>query len=277
MAPRRRIARKKRSAPRRLRAKKVRRARKANISPMNQRCSIVETREFNDIKANTPYTNTFFLGQFYRATTIAPNFAFYRAKTVKYEYMPLYNVFQENNSVQAVGKPQVYTRMNRDQNPAWNNSVAPNALFAIQSSGANPRAFTRNMNIVYKPNWCSPGISAVKSTAYTALGGDTAVNSIVTMGLKKDYGWLPTPNADAWINPGTLNPVRSSIVGSLAPNTANSNVVYNGHDFYIDQVSPPQVIVCKLVVTVEWEFKGPKEFYSIGVQAPAQAQHDEQQ
>ena len=242
----------------------ARRGKKMNLRPTNQYATIVESREFNDVLANTPYTNTFFLGQFYRATTVAPNFAFYRAKSVKYEYMPLYNVFQElNQAIQGVGKPQVYTRMNREQNLSWSQASPASSLFAIQSSGADPKAFTKNLNIVYKPNWCSPGITAVKSTAYTALGGDTAVNSLLSMGMKTQYGWLPTPNIDLWQSPGATNPVRASVLGYLAPQNAAGNVVYNGHDFIIEQVSNPGVVVCKLVVTVEWEFKGPKEMYSL--------------
>ena len=262
MPVRRRASKPKRRAPRR-KLRGVKRAKKMNLRPSNQHATIVETREFNDVTANTPYTSTFFLGQFYRATTVAPNFAFYRAKSVKWEYMPLYNTFQENNSLQVVGKPQVYTRMNREQNTAWNNASPSSALFAIQSAGADPKAFTRNISIKYKPNWCSPGIQAVKSTAYTALGGDTAVNSVVSMGMKTQYGWLPTPNLDLWQNPGATNPIRSAVSATTATDNAAGNVVYNGHDFYIEQVSSPSVVCCKLVVTVEWEFKGPKEMYSL--------------
>ena len=85
--------------PRRNMAKKARVAKRGasnarNLSPGNQFAKIVETVEFPDLKANRGDHALFNLGQFFRATTIAKNFQFYRAKTVKWEYMPLYNTFR---------------------------------------------------------------------------------------------------------------------------------------------------------------------------------------
>ena len=234
---------------------------KAGLNPSNQRAIIVETLDAGNLVADQPYQGTFNLAQFFRATTLAKNFQFYRANKVKYEYMPLYNTFQENNSIPAVAKPQIYFMMNRDQDISWSQRPPAQALFLMQSAGADPKPFVNNLEIVYKPNWCSPGLSAV------TLDGSkdpAPVTSVVSLGLKKQFGWLATPDTDAYAQPNALNNLANSVVGSgyVTSSSANAGVLYNGHNFYISQYNEPAIPVARLVVTVEWEFKLGKNNYA---------------
>lgn len=236
------------------------RSKKSGLNPSNQYATIVESVEANELVADNGYHSTFNLSQFFRATTIAKNFQFYRAKKVKWEYMPLYNTFQESNSVAVVGKPQVYFMMNRDQDPYWSLLPASAQLQSLQSAGADPKAFTKNLEIVYKPNWCSPGLSA-----YSLNTSNATINSVVSLGMRKQFGWLPTPNKDVWNAPDkanfTQNPVGA--FGYTTAPTLNGAVIYNGHNLYIQQDNDAEVPVCKLIITVEWEFKLGKQNYAV--------------
>ena len=243
-------------------------SKKAGLSVMNQSARIVESFEYVDLKADTPYQQVFHLSQFYRATTIAKNFQFYKAVKVKWEYMPLYNTFQQGNSTAVVAKPQLYWVMCRDQNIAWSQRTAANAQFSMWNQGVDPVAFTKNLEIIYKPNWCSPGVTALTFAKVPSAVDPTAVVDVVTnniaLGLKKQFGWLPTPDLDDY-DLSRYNPTTAPSYPAGTLNTAptnNGGVVYNGHNLIIQQENEPDVPVCKVICTVEWVFKGPKDNYS---------------
>ena len=264
MPARRRVARRKpaRKNPKARRGRKG--GKKSGLSPTRQYATIVETLATNDVFSDVPYQAAFTLSSFFRATTIAKNFKFYRAKKVKWEYMPAYNTFQEGNSTGTVSKPQMYLMMNRDQDTKFANLPAADALFSIQSQGADPSPFVKNKEIIYRPNWCSPGLTAVGVTK--EIGSKDVVNAVYSLGMKTQYGWLPTPNVDAWQNPAVSNIPQNPLVGVIANSEMspllNGGVVYNGHCFYIAQENEPNTAVGKCVVTVEWEFKGGKQLYA---------------
>ena len=269
MPPRRRAPRRNRRRPaRRNLRRKPRITKKRGLGPTSQYAKIVETVEFYNMNSDVGYTHNFSLSQFFRATTLAKNFRFYKAAKVKWEYMPFYNTFQEGNSTGTVSKPQMYFTMNRDQNNLWSGKTAAVQLFTIQSSGADPVPFTNNREIVYKPNWCSPGLNALTFSPVNATAGGSvdAVTNVISCGLKKQYGWIPTPDADVYNSPKTYNPVDGAAdnVGnqlSMGP-AAQGAVLYNGHDIYIQQEREPDTPICKLVCTVEWLFKGTKNNYT---------------
>lgn len=262
-----------RRAPAR-RGRKLRRAprrnvnKKAGIKPMKQFATIVESVELQDLKSDTPSQAVFYLSQFFRATTIAKNFQFYRAAKVKWEYQPLYNTFQQGNSTAVVSKPQFYFLMNRDQNPQWSVLSPGAALFNMQTCGADPVSFTNNKEIIYKPNWCSPGINALTFSPVQSTTPGIAVDvvtNVISLGLKKQFSWLPTPDIDAYDYPSQYNPTTAPSSSTATMNTgpiANAGVVYNGHNVYIEQINEPNVPVCKVLCTVEWQFKGPKNNYN---------------
>lgn len=266
--PRKAIRRPRRKMAKKGPVRKGARKTKANLSPMNQHATIVETIEFDDLLANKGYQGTFTLSQFYRATTVAKNFQFYRPKVVKWEYMPYYNTFQDQTGNGAIAKPQMYHVMNRDQDPYWASRAYPDQIFSIQACGADPKAFTRNTIIQYKPNWCSPGLQAYTRGEIVA-NAPLAVTSLLSLGVKKQFGWVATPNIDGYLRDITaVNSFQAPPSGGPNPsffmsNTANAGVVYNGHNFLIEQENAGNGdVICKLVCTVEWEFKGPKENYS---------------
>ena len=243
-----------------------RRSKKAGLSVMNQYAKIVETIELTDLKADEAYQNTFHLSQFYRATTIAKNFKFYKAAKVKWEYMPFYNTLQQNNSTAVVTKPQLYWVMNRDQDPTFEQRNSADALFSMNNQGVDPIAFTRNLEIIYRPNWCSPGITALTFSPVSNPNGGTTqvVTNVISLGLKKQFSWLPTPNLDDY-NTNRYNPTTAPDYNGVPINTSptnNAGVIYNGHNLYIVQENEPDVPVCKVICTVEWLFKGPKDNYS---------------
>ena len=276
--PRRAIRARKQRPRRPVRRMRKRVSKKTGLRPQAQYAKIVETFELPEVYSDKGYNFTFSLNTFYRATTLAKNFRFYKAAKVKWEYMPFYNTFQEGNSTGTVAKPQLYFMMNRDQNNFWQTESPTTQLFAIQSAGADPMPLTSNKEIVYRPNWCSPGISALAFSPVSAVGGGAvnAVTNVVSCGLKKQYGWLPTPDLDLYNNPKVYNPTTGAY--DLSGNsvntspTANAAVVYNGHDFYIQQVNEPNTPVCKVVCTVEWLFKGSKNNYTgdLGASAPTE-------
>jgi len=247
---------------------RARGGKKAGLNPSNQYATIVETIEFSPVKSNQPIQYTFNLSQFFRATTLAKNFQFYKAAKVKWEYMPLYNVFQQSNSVGVVARPQMYFMMNRDQDPYWETRTPAIALFSIQASGADPRPFTKNFELVYKPNWCSPGLSA-----YT-LGASQTLTSLTQLGMKKQFSWLPTPNKDAYGVPTTINLIQNPIpAGQTMAPTANAAAVYNGHNMFIEQDNAIDTDIAKVVCTVEWHFKLGKSNYvadPTSVEVPAE-------
>ena len=265
----RRAPRRPRRAPRRGGRVSKRTTKKKALNPMSQYAKIVESVELTDLKSDTPYQEVFLLSDFFRATTLAKNFQFYKAVKVKWEYMPLYNTFQQSNSVAVVSKPQMYFIMNRDQDPYWSQRTAFDARFSIVSQGTDPISFTSNKEIIYKPNWCSSGVTAL--TFGSAVSGIDptktiqAVTNVISLGLKKNFGWLPTPNADLFLKPEVYNPTTAptGAAGTLNTGpTANAGVIYNGHNLYIEQENEPDVPVCKRVLTVEWLFKGPKNNYN---------------
>lgn len=254
----------KRRAPRR--GRKVARRGKANLKQSNQRCTLVETLEFIDHNSNSAYFGSFNLAQFFRATTVAKNFQFYRAKSVKWVYQPLYNTFQENNSGSAVAKPQIYVQMNRTQNNYFNSLTGPRQLQALQQNGCQPKQFVRNHSIQYKPNWCSSGL-----TAYTLNDADV-VSRIASQGLRVNYGWLATANGDAYRNPASSVLLQNPVPGTQIAENLAAGVMYNGHIFFCEQENNPSIPVCKVIATVEWEFKGAQQnyaSYTLAEQTPA--------
>jgi len=273
----RRYAKKGRKPRRKAMKRKAPRSKKAGLQPSNQYATIVETMPSNDIFSDTAYTAQFQLTDFFRATTVAQNFKYYRAKKVKWEYMPLYNTFQEGLlGANSVGKPQFYMMMNREQNQKFSSLAPIDALFAIQTSGSDPSAFVKNREIIYKPNWCSPGLSALTITLDPPNLG--TVNSVVSLGSKKQFGWLPTPNNDVYRQPDVpnfiLNPTNTNVPYTTAAQL-NAAVVYNGHNFYIQQANEPNNKVGKVVVTVEWEFKGGKQLYALPIKVDAEVPEKE--
>ena len=216
--------------------------------------TIKETIQFANLNANTSYGFVFSLNQFTRAQRLAPNFKWYKAKSVEWSLEPLFNTFTDDGTPQSI--PYLYTKMNRTQ-----DSIAV-SLQDLQASGMKPQKLTTKKVMKYRPNWCSPGLLTYKLDANNA-----AIDRIVQNGLKPQYGYLPC---------GTFNPPVADASGIIlqpivTPNSpflpnevevVTNQVIYNGHEIFLDQVLSSETLqVARLTCTVTWEFKDPNFSY----------------
>lgn len=241
------------------------------IADKNQSCRIVETIEFADLSGNHAYNAVFNLGEFPRASTLAPNFQWYKATHVKYTYTPLFNVFDDGAG--QASKPYMYFMMNRSQQ-SFNTGTH---LSDFQAAGARPLALTTTKQISYKPNWCQIANTALRTNPGIPLPDSASV------GLTPNYGWLATP-ANAVIIPsnkgntdtGTYLIENPAPGGSppgapyVLPFNLRNNVIYNGHLAFLDQTyvgASPTSAIAKLTCQVTWVFKGAKN--SLPWQAPS--------
>jgi len=240
--------------PRRPRRKAARKgARKSTIprgiNDNNQVARIKETVAFENVDSGTPYAFTFTLNQFVRAATLAPNFKWYKASRVEWSLEPLFNTFTDDGTPQSV--PYVYMTMNRTQ-----DAVSIN-LLDLQAMGCKPQKLTSKKTLAYRPNWCSPGLTSYfKDT-------NSYIREINQQGLKPQYAWLSCPNTNDAVSPfvrADSTPVEPQFNFPLTDDMAKvlpSQVVYNGHNIYIDQALASALPVARLTCTVHWEFKGP--------------------
>lgn len=234
-------------------ARKGRKGRKApmggrigGLVPRVQNAHIVESYFVADILPNTTYNANFTIQDCVRATAIAVNFQYYRAKWVKYEYQPLYNTFQEGAAV-APAKPNLYIFMNRNQETR-NMSLA-----RLLEAGCRPISLVGNKTIQYKPNWCSPGM-------LTTVSSPTGITGIASQGLHVEYGKVQSFVQNQATDSLQGVQTNSTTLPTSVANIANV-VLYNGHAFYVEQEgSAPGLPVCRLNVTVSWEFMGASDY-----------------
>jgi len=228
-----------------------------------QMARIVETLEFADLTVKNSTECVFSLSQFPRACTVAASFQFYKAAKVTWSYEPCYNTFQSGNV--ATSKPYLYIVMNRVQNV--NNAAS---LVQLQACGAKPMALVGTRKVSYRPNWCSPGLTAVNP------GPTQGDNVYYSQGLQAQYGWLASSGqvlslqnggpagSGAIFNPPAINDNSFRPTNQSLDVTNNSNIilanttVYNGHTTFIDQeyVGAEAQVIARLTCTVTWLFKG---------------------
>jgi len=235
---------KKRAAVRRRRVARIPRG----INDGGQVARIKETIAFGNIDAATAYSFTFTLNQFARASTLSTNFKWYKASRVQWTLEPLFNTFTDDGTPQTV--PYMYMTMNRTQDAVGLN------LLDLQAMGCRPQKLTSKKTLTYKPNWCSPGLLTYSrdENAY--------IRELRQNGLKAQYAWLNCPNTNEAISPyiqAETTPIEDQY-NPLLPDQVKvlpAQVVYNGHNIYIDQALASQLPVARLICTVHWEFKGP--------------------
>jgi hypothetical protein len=277
---------------RRLRkARKVRgRARKGRVhrslNPQNQFATTIETYEYGSFNANTLENFTFSLANFPRSQAVAACYKWYKPVEVLWEYTPLYNTFQDQQTSVGTSVPSFFSVMNRTQDSRSPAGV-PNQLAFVESQGAKPRTFTKKITLKYKPNWCSPGLMAVQTDPIpnSAPTFYSMVN-VMSMGLKAEYAWLQGPNrvdpAIASIQTGTALPGAQAsqptvdfasvnmVGGDMPPNFHNpyiasnmtNTTVFNGHDAFIRQDNTGQsTLIADVRVIVKWAFKNPNAQY----------------
>jgi len=267
--PRRRYAKKRKGG----KAKMYRKMPNVATAGSGQMARIVETCEFADLTVKDSYSNIFSLAQFPRASTVAASFQFYKAAKVVWSYEPCYNTFQSGNTT--VSKPYLYIVMNRTQNQ--NNAQT---LTQLQACGARPQALIGTKKVSYRPNWCSPGLTAINP------GPTPGDRNYLSQGLQAQYGWLASAGRTTSLqngnpagsgglyNPPTLNPIPMQPINQSIDvtntNTAieANSTIYNGHTSFVDQeyVGQSGQVIARLTCTVTWLFKGAVFNNPIGAQ-----------
>jgi hypothetical protein len=219
----------------------------------SQYATIQESLTLVNVVANTAVLYNTVLSRFKRAMAIAANFKWYRAVLVEYRYEPVANVFDETGTTM----PYFYYVMNRTQDNQGYNQAQ------IEAMGAVGRRFTKPVIVKYKPNWCSAGLT-VYTTSQIQPPNITSINAT---GLKAETDWLATPNSLGSVP--VTQPSQSSTLqdavnpGSVISTAANytANVPYNGHTVFVHQdtaATGEGAHVCRVVINVTWQFKGPK-------------------
>jgi len=205
-----------------------------------QMARIKETFQFVNINPNISYNFNFHLDEFQRASSIAPMFKWYKATLVEWTVDPLYNTFQDGTTGGEVTIPYLYMTMNRTQDTTGIN------IGDIKAIGAKPQKLVGTRRISYRPNWCSPGLSAY------LIGAQYA-----SVGLQPQYGWLACPNTLP--APGAMTPATATGQTPTAASVYTSTVIYNGHTVIADQEVPTGTLqpVARVTVTVHWAFKDP--------------------
>ena len=256
-----------RRAPRRARRARrhLRRGRKGGIlavprsmhSSPDQYASLTESILFKDTLPNIPSYRRCALSSFFRATSVAPNYKWYKVAKCTWTYTPLYNTFQENGSSVAVAKPQILFQMNRTQDSLQNTTD-----FDMLSMGSKPQQFVKNKVISYVPNWCSPGLIATSADPDTGF-----IKNVYQSGLRANTDWLASPPIDPYVAASAMQPLtdgnlisaKQAVTDLIVP----GNVEYNGHIDYVYQENATAPVYT-LVLTVTWLFKQPVLYTSIG-------------
>lgn len=198
----------------------------------------VESVMFTQVSANTDTNYQFDISLFVRASAVAKNFKFYRAKRVVWTYIPEYNTFQ--SQVGNSTAPQMSMIMNRTgDNTAWTPAE-------YDAQGAVPKLFTSQRVIAYKPNLCQPF-----NVTLGAVSPDPG-------GLVPTTGILGnTPVYNRWIGTGGYS-LESNSPGPTEIIIRSDKTPYYGHAcyWYVTSVGNTQPIA-SVFCEVEWEFKDP--------------------
>jgi len=253
-----------------------------SLNPQAQFATSVETFNVAPLTDNSLYSHSFNLGQFPRSSAIAACYKWCRPVEVSYEYIPLYNTFQESTTGGAgVTVPIFFSYMNRTGNTKAPTPAAQQ-LEWIQSTGARAKTFNKKIVLKYKPNWLSSGL-----LTYGNAEGTENVSRLVSMGAKAEFGWVPCPDGipqavtqagdysltvpGQAYKPDTIPSDLETGLPLLNPVSVITNGVnYQGHFTYIRQaVEGSTQAVAELRITVKWQFKNPNpQFYLLQVRDP---------
>lgn len=195
---------------------------------------ITEVVPFTAPQQNNEVNYLFNINQFVRATAVAKNFKYYRAKRVVWTLIPEYNTFQYGGG--AVSAPQVSFIMNRTgDNTAW-------TLADYDAQGSVPMTFTKKRVIAYKPN-------LVQSIQ---MGPQPVANP----NLSRAVGQRPL--YDEWVATNVIN-IDLPAVAGLETEVRGDAVNYYGHSIYwsVTYADPTPRNLATIFCEVEWEFKDP--------------------
>jgi len=248
-------------------ARRLRKAkRKARVSrslvsnPQNQGATIIETIVVKNAAVTNSQVglNIFDISQFVRAQQTAALYKFYKADWCEWEYQPRYNLYGQGGTATV---PYMYSAMNRTQDA--NIGLGPGtAQQFLTTQGAVPRKFTSKIVIRYRPNWCSPGLIAVRPDVTAPY-----LTGVASQGHRINYGWLASP--DNAYTAGSVNTVMTIAQGAnpvpLPNGYASAQSLpqatqYNGHYTWFDDSTTTETPCGDIVLRVKWSFKNPSFF-----------------
>lgn len=206
---------------------------------------ITEVVNFTAPLPNDETNYQFNISQFARATAVAKNFKYFRAKRVVWTLLPEYNTFQQGAA--AVSAPQLSFIMNRTGDAsAWTAAD-------YDAQGAVPTLFTKKRVIAYKPNL----VQSIQMGPQPVAD----VNASRALGQRAIY--------DQWIATNDYVINLPTAVG-LTTDVINTGVYYYGHSMLwgVTYVDPSPRPLATIFCEVEWEFKDPL----FGSDAPTKAQ-----
>lgn len=204
---------------------------------------ITETHEFGVLVANTDINAGFSIANFPRATALAQNFRYFRAKRCVYRMVPYYNTYQSGGT--AV-RPSYRLIMNRTgDNTAW-------TVAEYDAQGSVPKVFVKEITTKYTPNLVQ-SVQIQPNSAINVYGGNVADSTFVSVGSRPIFNqWLATESFGIYTNIAAT----PNIPGTLTYNN-RPNVMYWGHSVLITVPGSGAINVGVLTCEVEWEFKDP--------------------
>jgi len=229
-------------------------------NPQNQSATIIETIVVKGAAITNAQVglNIFDISQFVRAQQTAALYKFYKADWCEWEYQPRYNLYGQGGTGTMA---YMYSAMNRTQDA--NVGLGPGtAQQFMTTQGAVPRKFTSKIVIRYRPNWCSPGLIAVRPDVSAPY-----LTGVASQGHRINYGWLASP--DNAYTAGSINTVMTIAQGAnpvpLPNGYASAQSLpqatqYNGHYTWFDDSGTDSVPVGDIVLRVKWSFKNPSFF-----------------
>lgn len=200
-----------------------------------QRATITESFEVQNIVTNTPYSFTFDISSFARATAVGKSFQMYKPTSVQLEFEPFFNTYQDAATT-PLSIPQFLGIMDRTgRSDAWSRAV-------MEQLGCKPIKFISNIKRTFQPNTLNTvQINSNLPRPQVTLDGTMAHTDVQSSEVvfKK---WISTQ----WDCTDNIP----------AGYTTFTPTAFYGYTFIIDQSDAVVAQnVGKLTVTVTWEFK----------------------
>jgi len=187
---------------------------------------------------------SFDISLFARATEIAKNFKYFRAKRCVWRYVPRFNTYQSFASGTAPAIPDMTMIMNRTGDlTIWTQAE-------YNAQGAMPTTFTKQKTVSYKPN-------LVQSLLQAPINPGNLPGGYWTLGATPKYDiWLAT---NVFANEIQV-PYPSPLINGPTARYQGHSMIFTGQG-YVDGAS-----IAEVYLEVEWEFKDP--YYLQGIQSP---------
>lgn len=223
------------------------------MNPHMDHATCTEVVEYDNIIPNAPYDTKFSIQsvrdgatdqttRFQRATVLASQYKLYRCTKVEYEYLPLFNTYQEGSGASV---PYLYYSMNRNGEQFPTTGVTRATL---ERQGATPQKLSKKFTLAYKPNT----LAGTASNHRLVLGTANPTGGVIS--------WTFTPKYDEWFTTEILQttPAVNNPGGPTITQAGFAPPEYYGHWFVVQQDGAEAVPICDVIVKVHWEFKEPR-------------------